>query len=72
MLGLTHHEAIDLASSDKGGGSDRTARDMALALLSSYYSTDQIRMEHLCNKISILWNVPHGDTVVYFYYISLP
>lgn len=58
MLGLTHNEAIDLASSDKGSGSDRAARDMALALLSSYYSTYQIRMEHLCNKISILWNVP--------------
>ena len=58
MLGLIHHEAIDLASSDKGSGSDRATRDMALALLSFYYPMNQIRMEHLCNKKPILWNVP--------------
>ena len=68
MLGLTHHEAIDLASFDKGSGSDRAARDMAL---SSYL---QIRSEwNTCAIKYLFYGMSFfGDTVVYYHYISLP
>ena len=48
-----------MASSDKvAAATELLGLWPYIALLSSYYSTEQIKMEHLCHKIPILCNIP--------------